>query len=118
MGDASEGGRSWMGTHLAVEKRMNGEVSEKACAWDAAQASRAAVVETFIVGVVMAAVVVVVMGGRCRELVASAFRGGGLVGWRLCLGRAKLPKPPAQGACCRSLQQTAEWGGEAWQKPR
>jgi hypothetical protein len=32
---------------------MNGDESEKACAWEAAQASSAAVVENFIVVVVM-----------------------------------------------------------------
>jgi hypothetical protein len=38
-----------MGTHLDVEKRMNGDESEKACACDAALASNAAVVKNFIV---------------------------------------------------------------------
>lgn len=40
-------------TYLAVEKRMNGDESVNACACDAAQASRAAVVESFIAVVVM-----------------------------------------------------------------
>ena len=97
---------------------MNGEVSEKACAWDAAQASRAAVVEAFIVGVVMV-VVVVVMG---RQLSVSLLRqrfaaAGWLAGDCVSVARRKLPSP-AQGACCRSLQPTAGRGGEAWQKPR
>lgn len=43
----------WTWTHLAVEKRTNGDESEKACACDAAQASSAAVVESFIVVMVM-----------------------------------------------------------------
>ena len=35
---------------MAVERRTNGDESEKACAWDAAQASNVVAVESFMVG--------------------------------------------------------------------
>ena len=48
-------GRGWRLTYSAVEKRMNGAESEKACAWPAAQASNVAAMERCIVAVMPSA---------------------------------------------------------------
>jgi hypothetical protein len=84
-----------------VERKTNGDESENACAWDAAQASNVVAVENFMI------VVVVVMPARSSALAAASWL-------RLRLGR----EPGASGWLGWMMQPTAEWGGGGWQKPR
>ena len=94
----------WGGrTDLAVEKRMKGDESEKACACDAAQASRVAVVESFIVVVVRRcrACCVGVGVGRLVDGLVSLGRDAGARS-RLCMDDAVAAPTAAGGGAVES----------------
>ena len=80
---------------MAVEKRMKGDESEKACACDAAQASRVAVVESFIVVVVMRCRAYCVGVSRLVDGLVSLSRDAGARS-RLCMDDAAAA-PTAAG---------------------
>ena len=88
---------------MAVEKRMKGDESEKACACDAAQASRVAVVESFIVVVVMRcrACCVGVGVGRLVDGLVSLGRDAGARS-RLCMDDAVAAPTAAGGGAVES----------------
>lgn len=94
---------------------MNGDESENACAWDAAQASKAADVVNFIV---------VVIRGDAEPLLSSAWCSS-KAGWLVmdCVSAAILWSCHWLAWMLRPTERRVDpkwlrWGGGDWQNPR